>query len=98
MGKALTTADYENTQRELDQIVQWFEKWQMPFNVDKCEAMYISFRNCNHSYNMQGKSLKTVTEESDLKVTISNDMKSTKHCRSSCKKRQHKARVHRKEL
>ncbi len=30
--------------------------------------------------------MKTVTEESDVRVTISSDLKSTKHCKSACKR------------
>ena len=58
----------------------------MPFNIDKCKVKHIGSRNCNHSYQMQGKLLKTETKESDLGVTISNDLKSTKHCRTASKR------------
>ncbi len=58
----------------------------MPFNVDKCKVMHIDSRNSIHSYHMQGKTLRTLTEESDLGVTIRNDLKSTRHCKSACKR------------
>ena len=85
-GKVLTTADCENIQRDLDRIVQWSEKWQMPFNVDKCKVMHVGPRNIKHTYNMAGRPLQVVQEESDLGITISNDLKPTKHCKLACKK------------
>lgn len=40
-----------------------------------------------YGYNMHGKPMKTVNEESNFRVTVNFDMKTTKHCRSAEKKR-----------
>ena len=85
-GKALTTADCEIIQNDINQIIKWSEKWQMSFNPDKCKVMHVGSRNSNFSYKMQGKPLQAVQEESDLGVTISSDLKHTKHCKAACKK------------
>ncbi len=58
----------------------------MPFNGDKWKVMHIRPRNCNTNYSMQGKPLKVVNEESDFGVTISNDLKFAKNCKSVCEK------------
>ena len=31
---------YLGMQRDLDQLGQWADEWQMEFNLDKCEVMY----------------------------------------------------------
>ncbi len=48
--------------------------------------MHIGSRNSNHTYYMGGEPLQTVQEEKDLGVTISADLKHTKHCKPACKK------------
>ncbi len=48
--------------------------------------MHNGSRNSNHTYNMGGKPLQTVQEEKDHGVTISSDLKHTKHCKSASKK------------
>ncbi len=72
--------------KNLDQIMQGSEKWQMSFNFDKCKGMHIGSRNSIHAYNMRGKPLRSVTKESDLGVPISSDIKPTKNCKAACKK------------
>ncbi len=42
----------------------------MSFNFDKCKVMHIGSRNSNYAYNMRGKPLHTMIEESDLGVII----------------------------
>ncbi len=85
-GKALTTADCEIIQRDLDQITPWSEKWQMSFNTTKCQVTHSGSRNSNHTYYMGGEPLQTMLEEKDLGVTINSDLQHTKHCKSACKK------------
>ena len=31
---------YLRLQRDLDQLGQWADEWQMEFNLDKCEVMH----------------------------------------------------------
>ena len=33
--------DRQMLQRDLDQLVNWADKWQLNFNVDKCKVMHI---------------------------------------------------------
>ncbi len=85
-GKVLTRANCEIIQRDLDLITQWSEKWQMSFNTTIYQVMHLRSRNSNHTYYMGGKLLQTVQEEKDLGVTISSDLKHTKHYKFACKK------------
>ena len=73
-------------QRELDEVANWSLTWQMKFNVEKCKVMHTGNRNQNYNYTMLGKTLVEVSEEKDLGVVISNDLKSTKQSIAACQK------------
>ncbi len=50
----------------------------MSFNTTKCKVMHIGLRKSNLTYYMGGEPQQTV-EEKDLGVTMSGDLKHTKH-------------------
>ena len=52
----------------------------MLFNIEKCKIMHLGHNNRDHTYHMSNINLETVTEERDLGVLQSNDLKSGKHC------------------
>ena len=58
----------------------------MKFNVDKCKVMHVGYNNPKHKYSMLGKTLMEVTEEKDLGVVISDNLKSSKQCIAACQK------------
>ena len=60
----------------------------MVFNVEKCKSLHIGYNNPNHDYIMDKEVLQsqTVSEESDLGVIISSDLKPSKQCVSAVKK------------
>ena len=31
--------DIYQLQQDIDRLLRWFEKWQMPFNISKCNAL-----------------------------------------------------------
>ena len=62
-------------QEDLNRIGDWSEKWQMPFNLDKCKVMHVGHRNDKAKYKLLGKELEICNEEKDLGVIITNDMK-----------------------
>ena len=75
-------------QKDLEKIGEWSEKWQMPFNLEKCKVMHIGCKNINHQYNLLGKELETCQQEKDLGVIITNDLQSSKQCIEAEKKAQ----------
>ena len=85
-GKVCTAQDRLQIQQDLDKIVEWSEKWQMPFNVDKCKVMHLGYVNVKQDYYMAGRKLKDVEEEKDLGIIISNDLKNGKQCTEAAKK------------
>jgi len=51
------------------------KEWQMLFNVEKCKVMHFGYNNRKADYLMDGVNLEHVTEEKDLGVIISEDLK-----------------------
>ena len=82
-GRVDSESDREGLQRDLDRLVQWSEKWQMKFNVEKCKVMHLGRRNLGGEYVMNGGALGTV-EERDLGVRITNDLKASAVCLCVC--------------
>ena len=80
MNKVITTADKMQLQSDLDRLVTWSDKWLMKFNVDKCKVLHIGNSNDHTNYTMNGSDLSKVTHEKDLGITISTDLKPSKHC------------------
>ena len=62
----------------------------MKFNVDKCKVMYIGNNNHYTKYTMNCSELFKVSNEKYLVVTISNDLKPSKHCSDLVKKKVNK--------
>ena len=78
--------DIEILQRDIDNLCKWSKDWQMVFNVKKCKSLHIGHKNVNHEYQMDGETLQTVSEETDLGVIISGDLKPSKQCIAAVKK------------
>ena len=53
----------DDMQRYLDIMVEWADRWQMEFNVDKCKVMHIGKKNAKFPYYMRGNVLKEVEVE-----------------------------------
>ena len=75
-------------QIDLDKIGEWSQKWQMPFNVEKCKVMHIGYKNTNADYSLLGKKIESCNEEKDLGVIISKDLQFSKQCTEVEKKAQ----------
>ncbi len=46
--------DRLNLQEDLRKISQWSERWEMPFNVNKCHILHVGTRNHKFDYEMNG--------------------------------------------
>ena len=80
MGRVTTTAKEIQLQSILDILVSWSEKWQMKFNIDKCNIQHIGNNNNYATYTINHSKLSKVIHETDIRVTISNDLNPSKHC------------------
>jgi len=50
-------------QQDIDNLVLWSKKLQLPFNISKCTTLHLGKANCNHIYTMAGCDLKQTSEE-----------------------------------
>jgi len=77
VGKANSTQDSIHVllQRDLQQLIDWSDRWLIPFNKSKCKVMHLGHGNREYQYFMIDQLLQSVKEEKDLGVQISHDMK-----------------------
>jgi hypothetical protein len=66
-------------QADLAKLEVWARDWLLKFNEDKCVVIHVG-HSIPTEYFLNGTRLKSVTEERDLGVLISNDLKPTKQC------------------
>ena len=78
--KVTNDTDKQSLQDDLDKLVKWSEKWQMLFHFGKCKCIYIGHRNMDEEYKMGDAVLGRTTQEKDLGVTFSADMKVSEQC------------------
>ena len=81
-------AAVKQLQEDLRKVGEWSKKWQMPFNLDKCNIMHIGHKNKNEKYELLSKETESVQQEKDLGVVITNDLKSSNQCIGAVKKAQ----------
>ncbi|GCC36001.1 hypothetical protein chiPu_0014492 [Chiloscyllium punctatum] len=53
----------------------WAERWQMEFNVDKCEVIHFGRSNRNAKYWANGRILESADEQRDLGVHVHRSLK-----------------------
>ena len=73
--KVTNDTDKQSLQDDLDKLVKWSEKCQMLLNFGKCKCIHIGLVNMNEEYKMGDAVLGRTTQERDLGVTFSADMK-----------------------
>ena len=78
--KVTNDTDKQSLQDGLDKLVKWSEKWQMLFNFGKCKCIHIGHGNMDEEYKMRDAVLGRTTQEKDLGVTFSADMKVSEQC------------------
>ena len=81
--------DVDKLQKDLDNLSSWSTKWLLQFNPEKCVVMHAG-HNENTRYDLQQDGnkweLRSVTEERDLGVTITSDLKVSRQCLNAVRK------------
>ena len=70
--------DCLNVQADLDSLVNWSKDWLINFNKKKCVVLRLK-RSIDFDYYIEDHKLLEVTEQADLGIIISNDLKPSKH-------------------
>jgi len=79
-GVVNNSGDGQRLRQDLSRLFKWSHDWQMLFNIEKCKVLHIGSNNQHFRYYMDGRELKKCTEEKDLGVIFTNDMKSSHQC------------------
>ena len=82
--RARNPYDIMELQEDINKLVEWANKWQMSFNVDKCSVMHIG-HNMKNNYNMSNQQLPTTDQQRDLGIIITTDLKWQNQTEKSCK-------------
>ncbi|WP_221627760.1 reverse transcriptase domain-containing protein, partial [Proteus mirabilis] len=73
-------------QRDIDKLQSWAERWQMEFNVAKCEVIHFGKSNKKMGYWANGRILGSVDEQRDLGVHVHRSLKVATQVNSAVKK------------
>ena len=68
-------------QNDLERLSEWSQTWQLPINTSKCIVMHIGHQGTD-TYTMNNTELPIVQAHNDLGVIVSQDLKTTAHCRA----------------
>ena len=81
-----TVSQCEKLQEEINNLMQWADKWLMSFNTDKCVVMHLGNGNIKYSYYMNGVLMKTTQCEKDIGVYMHPSLKPSVHIAEAVKK------------
>ena len=68
----------------INKRVEWANKWQMSFNVDKCSVTHNRHNNMHGICNMSNQQLPTTDQQPDLGIIITKVLKWQKQTEKSC--------------
>ena len=77
--KISSQTDRQILQEDLNKLHEWSRKWLMSFNEQKCKVMYFGRNNPKHNYHLNNNLLEESTQEKDLGVYVTPDLKSETH-------------------
>jgi hypothetical protein len=84
------TSHSQTIQKDLDNLVNWSDKWNLYFNAGKCKVLHYGRKNPNIEYTMGNDNervrLTVCDEEKDLGVIFDKNLKFDKQVESSVQK------------
>ena len=84
-GKVNVREEDTTLQNDIDSLVSWSEKWQLPFNTDKCKTLNIGQMNPFTKYKMGNVDLKQIHQEKDLGIIVDRELKFREQAASAIK-------------
>jgi hypothetical protein len=67
-------------QSDLTAVENWSQTWQLPLNPSKCNVLHMGKKDFRGTYRLQDQTLPVCTDQSDLGVHVSQNLKYSKHC------------------
>jgi ribonuclease P/MRP protein subunit RPP40 len=81
LGKSICSHDdVECLRKDLTNMENWCNDWQMKFNTEKCKVMHLGKNNPVNQYMLDNKNLEESGSERDLGVIIDKSLKFSEHC------------------
>ncbi len=68
----ITDQDRMILQEDLRKISEWSQRWEMPFNINKCHILQVGTRNKKIEYEMNGTKLESVQCVKELGVSVAS--------------------------
>ena len=85
--RALRSAgDISTLQEDVNKMLEWSIKWQLPFNIPKCKIIHYGKNNPNHIYSMDSRNMTEDTSEKDLGVTFDSELSFRTHIKNTVAK------------
>ena len=84
-GKVKNVADGERFQSDIDCMVEWADRNEMQFNVEKCKIMHLGRQNPRITYTMKGVPIAEIETEKDLGVWLEASLKPSLQCEVAAK-------------
>ncbi len=76
----LSDGDKASMQVDVNKISLWSDRFEMPFDVDKCQVLHVRTRNIKFNYEMFGVKLRDVQCVKALGVKMAKNIKFSQHC------------------
>ena len=71
--------DISIIQNDINTLLDWSHKWQLPLNIAKCKCIHFGKNNPNHSYMMGDLPLESDSEEKDVGVVFDPTLNFRRH-------------------
>ena len=62
-------------QDDINALVAWSDRWQLPFNEEKCKVLHLGTGNPKLRYTMRGACLEETESERDLGILVDTSLK-----------------------
>ncbi len=82
----LNDHDRLNLREDLRKISERFERWKIPFNVNKCHILHMGTSSQDCDYEMNGVKLDSVQYIKDLGVSITSNLNFSRQCKDTAGK------------
>lgn len=84
-GTVDTQSKWDQLQQDLNNLVEWADRWQLRFNAGKCQVLHLGSKNPRYTYRMKAHGSDTRSNlgasdaEKDLGVIMDSELKFSKH-------------------
>ena len=60
-------------------LYDWSQEWLLDFNKDKYKVLHVGKKNPRYDYMMDGRTLSSTAEETDLGIIMTEELNFSKH-------------------